>query len=444
MLRRRWIGRHSVPLASFLIAVWALLGPWISVGVAETPDEAIRRIQSGRHTPMPAPATAPASGPAGKGMTIENGTGHALHVHFSGPVTRTVVVPDGKSESVQLAIGDYQVAAEVPGSTITPFYGRHNYQPLTHYWLKFYTQRTAQSAPRPAPAGRATEPSASATLKVTWEYASWSLPLLVAIDQGFFKQAGINVVPRELKGESFHISEADIITGHGLYVMTKEPDATKLRFIHTVSMRASGDMIKGFITKKDAGVSTWKDLKGKRKQIIVSGIDDVTLLTDFLRRQGLTVSDADSDIPSFLFGYSEKFAETPEAIALYGWSQDVRRYLEKQPQSYLLLAKNLETVAVADPYYVACTYINAHSYTTKPGAINGYLQVIDKAIDFIRQHPEKAKAVIPRHTEWKAQDVTRMGMHHFDKTGEALDFAALNKAQNRDLRPFHFSGSTSP
>ena len=74
-------------------------------------------------------------------MTIENGTGHTLHVHFSGPVSRTVVVPDGRSESVELVVGDYQVAAEVPGSRITPFYGQQSYQSFTHYWLKFYTRR---------------------------------------------------------------------------------------------------------------------------------------------------------------------------------------------------------------------------------------------------------------------------------------------------------------
>jgi hypothetical protein len=99
---------------------------------------------------MPPASTAPATGPAGKGMTIENGTGQTLHVHFSGPVSRTVVVPDGRSESVELAVGEYQVAAEIPGSRVIPFYGRQAYQPFTHYWLKFYTQRLG-SATQPLP-----------------------------------------------------------------------------------------------------------------------------------------------------------------------------------------------------------------------------------------------------------------------------------------------------
>lgn len=118
---------------------------------------------------MPPAATAPATGPAGKRMTIENGSGHTLHVHFSGPVSRTVVILDGRSESVELVVGDYQVAAEVPGSTIIPFYGRQAYQPFTHYWLKFYTQRVelplrapSLSEPRPE-----REPRKSATPQFT-------------------------------------------------------------------------------------------------------------------------------------------------------------------------------------------------------------------------------------------------------------------------------------
>jgi hypothetical protein len=79
-------------------------------------------------------------------MTIENGTGQTLHVHFSGPMNRTVVVPNGRSESVELAVGDYQVAAEVPGARIIPFYGRQAYKPFTHYWLRFYSMPIEPSA----------------------------------------------------------------------------------------------------------------------------------------------------------------------------------------------------------------------------------------------------------------------------------------------------------
>lgn len=144
--------QRLMPLALFVVLVFTsvLVSPTVQTSMAETPEEAIKRIQAGRHTPMPPPTTAPATGVGGKGMTIENGTRHTLHVHFSGSMTRTVVVPAARSESVELAVGDYQVAAEVPGSRIIPFYGRQAYQPFTHYWLTFYTRQvglpTSQAA----------------------------------------------------------------------------------------------------------------------------------------------------------------------------------------------------------------------------------------------------------------------------------------------------------
>lgn len=49
-------------------------------------------------------------------------------------------------------MGNYQVAAEVPGSLIVPFYGRQEYRPFTHYWLKFYTTRADGPAQPSVPA----------------------------------------------------------------------------------------------------------------------------------------------------------------------------------------------------------------------------------------------------------------------------------------------------
>jgi hypothetical protein len=121
-----------------LLTILAAITP--IAGHAETPVDAVARIRSRPHSAMPPPQMAHATGAAGKGMTIENGTGHLLLVHFSGPVSTSVEVPDGGSAGVELAVGSYEVAAEVPNSTIVPFYGKQSYQHRRHYWLKFFVQ----------------------------------------------------------------------------------------------------------------------------------------------------------------------------------------------------------------------------------------------------------------------------------------------------------------
>lgn len=132
--------RSFATTALLALATVALVGVTPSVNGAESPADAIARIRRGPHGQMPPPQTAHASGPAGKGMTIENGTGHLLRVHFSGPTNWTVDVPDGQSVGVDLVVGSYEVAGEVPDAAIMPFYGTQVYQPNTHYWLKFFVQ----------------------------------------------------------------------------------------------------------------------------------------------------------------------------------------------------------------------------------------------------------------------------------------------------------------
>jgi hypothetical protein len=127
------MGKQVAIIVFFMLATATL-------SIGETADEAVKRIRSGRHSAMPPPVSRAATGPAGKGMTVENGTGHTVVIHFNGPVTRSVSVPNGLSSDVELVTGDYEVAAEVPGSRIVPFYGRQSYAPNTHYWLKFFVR----------------------------------------------------------------------------------------------------------------------------------------------------------------------------------------------------------------------------------------------------------------------------------------------------------------
>lgn len=98
---------------------------------------AIERIRHGRFITMPSPASSPTAGPVGRGLTIQNVTVHALRIYFVGPTTRVIDVPAGAALSVELVVGAYELAAEVPNTTVVPFYGKHTYEMNLHYWLKF-------------------------------------------------------------------------------------------------------------------------------------------------------------------------------------------------------------------------------------------------------------------------------------------------------------------
>jgi hypothetical protein len=132
------IGRIGILLA-LILNLFTMMLPGVSR--AESSVDAIARIRAGRHHNMPPPQTVLADGPAGKGMTIENKSRFLLRVHFAGPKNITVEVPGGRLVDVALFTGTYEVAGEMLGAEVIPFYGKQTYQPNAHYWLKFFVER---------------------------------------------------------------------------------------------------------------------------------------------------------------------------------------------------------------------------------------------------------------------------------------------------------------
>ena len=277
-------------------------------------------------------------------------------------------------------------------------------------------------------------------LTVSYEYAGWSLPFIVALDKGYFEKHGVNISPRQLEGSpTLDISELDIINGHGFYVLKKEGfEPTDLKFTHPFAMKKDGDMVKGLLVKKSAGITTWTDFK--HKGIVISSSSDMDLLQKVFESKGLTVFGDNADIPYFRTGGGAVagFPEDKDADAVYGWATEIRKFQEEKPDAYFLLAKNLECEYIADPYFMGCTYINMESFGANPTAFRKYLKAIDEAIDFIRQDPKEALAVIPKYFDWEPNEAARFGVYHFHKSTEKLDFEALKKSEGKDLKEFFF------
>ena len=111
---------------------------------AETPGQAVDRIKNGQHSTLPPPQSQYTDGPVGDGMTLENHTRFTMVFYFTGPTDKAVRVAPGKSVGVALVVGTYEVAVEAKNTgnvRVIPFYGRQEYGPDAHYWLKVYLQQ---------------------------------------------------------------------------------------------------------------------------------------------------------------------------------------------------------------------------------------------------------------------------------------------------------------
>jgi hypothetical protein len=102
-------------------------------------QDEVAKIRQASPAPLPPPqATAAALG-GQSAMVIENGTTYQLTVLLlAGPKSQRIQLAPGHSQTVSLAPGNYEVAASVSSSSVTPFYGKEVFNADTQYSERFY------------------------------------------------------------------------------------------------------------------------------------------------------------------------------------------------------------------------------------------------------------------------------------------------------------------
>lgn len=87
----------------------------------------VAAIMAAPHNPLP-PAQPVRTNPRSTvaEVLIENSTRYNLTVLYSGPTTQSIQLPPNGSQRVQLAVGQYQVAASVDSPSVRPFAGTDN------------------------------------------------------------------------------------------------------------------------------------------------------------------------------------------------------------------------------------------------------------------------------------------------------------------------------
>jgi len=279
------------------------------------------------------------------------------------------------------------------------------------------------------------------SLTVTYEYAERSLPLIVALEKGFFSKYGVNINPRKLKGESLNLQEVDIVNGYWLSFFEGEGiNPTIMKFIHPFAMKKDGDMINGLLVKKSAGINSWKDFKAKTLVVPVEWLY-YDVLKQVFELHGVDTRIGFEGISSLKVGGVAGFTNVKGGDALFSWAEEIKKLQEQNPNAYVLFARNLQSEYIVDPYFEGCTYINMVSFRKDSESFYKYINAIDEAIDFIREHPKDALAGIPKYFDSTLEEATRMGIYHFYKSQELPPWEAFRKVVDKNLEGFFFSST---
>ena len=238
------------------------------------------------------------------------------------------------------------------------------------------------------PAVSAERPSVRLAVSLT----PLSAPVIVAIENGYFDQEGIDVYPTKMIGGHRTMAallhdDADIATASEAVVMFNSFKHDNFAIL--CSFVSSENDVR-LLARRDSGIASPRDLKGHRIGTIKSSSAHY-FLSQILLLNGLTATDV-----SVAFMQPE---ELPNALS----SGAVDAVAVWEPFG-LVASEKMGAALVAVPhghaYIETFNLIALRTFSeSHPGATDSLLRGLVAATDFISRHPDEAQGIVARFIE---------------------------------------------
>ncbi len=228
-------------------------------------------------------------------------------------------------------------------------------------------------------------------LKIAYVPHLCHAPMHVAIEKGFFEAEGIK--PEMVQIDSGHVQEAlgsgQLDVGAGLVSKFLQPieNGLPVKFVaglHTGCIKV--------LTKKDSGINSLKDLKGKR--IGVPGLADATtyLLKRALIHQNVRVDEKESEVEFVVFSRNDLPQALEKGVVdVIALVDPVASIAEKEYGLHVLLDSG--KTAPYDKEYCCAVFIAARLAEEHPEIAAGLTRAILKASAWVQAHPEEAAKI---------------------------------------------------
>lgn len=110
----------------------------ISSGESSISSQIDEIVRSGHYATLPPAEAVPSGVSQQTSLSIKNQTAYELTVLMAGPVERSLLIPPGGSQAVELPPGTYRVVGQVKASNVLPFFGTQAYATGSSYQEAFY------------------------------------------------------------------------------------------------------------------------------------------------------------------------------------------------------------------------------------------------------------------------------------------------------------------
>ncbi len=181
------------------------------------------------------------------------------------------------------------------------------------------------------------------------------------------------------------------------------------------------------VTKKDGGISTAENLKGK-KIVIASGKSPKSQAELIVQGLGLKTSDVELVavdrnliLPVFAKGEISAFIGTEPTITLLNEKANGAIFISSPRVKYIL-----------DPYPTAGAVLSSTFLQMKAEAANDFMQAVNSAIDFIGTNEGESRKIFGKYFELEDVVALKMGLPKFERAAE-IDKAAVEKLADAEV-----------
>lgn len=261
----------------------------------------------------------------------------------------------------------------------------------------------------------ATSPVALAQQKMEIVVASW-LPIMqtmayyVALEEKLFEKAGIQIDSKMFQSpnqiiDSLVAGQADFGAPGAAAGITVIAESIYPGTFKVFGLQGGGIKVKlindGLIVKNDSTIASFKDLKGKSLGHL-PGIQWRTISRYILRQNGL---DPDKDVRL------QEIAVGLQVQSVVAGSVDATLSLE--PVGSIAIASkeakramtNPVAMVIADPFYSGVAVLTTKFVKERPAVARKVVDVLDQATDLAMKNFEKYRAIIPKYTAIKQDQV---------------------------------------
>ena len=257
-----------------------------------------------------------------------------------------------------------------------------------------------------------------------------ALPFYLALEKGYFKDAGVNVEPMKFEAPN-QIIDALLSNQVGFAApgaaagITAVSQNKKPGTIKIFGIQGGTDVLatESFVVPADSTITSFKDLKGKKLGIL-PGIQWQTIARHILAKNGLTsgtdVTVVDLaiplQVPALASGQVDALLAI-EPVPTIAVGKKVGKVIQKSPAAQY----------IANPFYAGVGDVTAQFMTENPELTQKIIGVFDKATDEVNADPDAARRYLKGYTALDDTLIDSVPLVHYRMYDDidAKDIAAL-------------------